>query len=744
MSTKFQFQCCKLKGHSNYVCINCVSVYHKSCLERKQFVIIKDHLVNCCNQTNRVIDVTVLQGLKERIALLEQDAEMLHKNNKRLKNQITTTQQDNIEMEAEFLALNKNLNEKIADYEIKNCALLRKLTMTSNPTCTNKIMKTACTQTRVSSYINTETQTFSTQTITAATQTKILSKDHWETQRDINRKCADLGQIKQSVPDQQKMILLADDYGKGLINKLQNQLPLWKIRSELKPAATLQQVCTNIDATLNELNKQDFLVIIAGSNDLRRRTNLTTFQNIINCIVSKSSQTNIIISTIPQDNCKSSSDTYLDQLNSIIWSTTKKFKNVAVLPFIAILDKNDFTVEGTYLTYNGKVKLCCYIAFQCQLTSDIANRKIEVIINKRTINKKYNVACPKNNIQIQLNSKGVQHNKNIHNKENKMNKFRIMHLNIQSLRNKTNSLELLLDSLTPTPHVIGISEHWLDPYEKDSMYLNQLIISSCYVREAGNNAHGGSCILLHRSLEYIELTDITALSIERQIEISAVMLEKFNLIIVCIYRPSGADINIFMASLQKMLEKLEPKILNNRNRLCLCGDFNLDLDCASCKIEAFIDLLNSFQLKPTITEKTRITKTSATRIDNIFINDFKYKESKVIHTDISDHSAQTITFPIVKNFHASTKKKKIKKTRSFKEEELQHAFVDLANYDFSTVMKDFNVNSACSYFSDLLKYNINRYFPKKINKDCSKIKPWITKGIRVSSEKKKRTVATSC
>lgn len=48
---RFGFSCCRLKKHSYRVCVRCQKIYHRSCLDRRPFVHVRDYLVECC-QTN--------------------------------------------------------------------------------------------------------------------------------------------------------------------------------------------------------------------------------------------------------------------------------------------------------------------------------------------------------------------------------------------------------------------------------------------------------------------------------------------------------------------------------------------------------------------------------------------------------------------------------------------------------------------------------------------------------------------
>ena len=79
--------------------------------------------------------------------------------------------------------------------------------------------------------------------------------------------------------------------------------------------------------------------------------------------------------------------------------------------------------------------------------------------------------------------------------------------------------------------------------------------------------------------------------------------------------------------------------------LCaIMGDFNLEMSLQNDRIcRNFCNTLFSFYMNPSINICTQITETSATLIDNIFVN-FNYKESCVIPNDVSDHCGIMTTY----------------------------------------------------------------------------------------------------
>ena len=97
------------------------------------------------------------------------------------------------------------------------------------------------------------------------------------------------------------------------------------------------------------------------------------------------------------------------------------------------------------------------------------------------------------------------------------------------------------------------------------------------------------------------------------------------------------------------MKPFSKKILSNSTTVnktfFLAGDFNINLldFQTNKKVQSFVNLMFGFSMIPTINKPTRVTKHTATAIDNIITNciinsDFK---SAIVKTDLSDH------FPII-------------------------------------------------------------------------------------------------
>ena len=111
-----------------------------------------------------------------------------------------------------------------------------------------------------------------------------------------------------------------------------------------------------------------------------------------------------------------------------------------------------------------------------------------------------------------------------------------------------------------------------------------------------------------------------------------------NVIRGILYRPPGTDLNEFSDLLANKLDRIEKK-----NKICyLLGDLNINLpnyDTHNAPAE-FADLLYANSFIPLINRRTRVTRLSATSIDNIFTNNFQnihMSNPSILVTEISDH-----------------------------------------------------------------------------------------------------------
>ena len=193
-------------------------------------------------------------------------------------------------------------------------------------------------------------------------------------------------------------------------------------------------------------------------------------------------------------------------------------------------------------------------------------------------------------------------------------------------------------SLNTKFSIICLTETWANDSDINQNSLFQLegYISVHQIRKRRKG--GGIVIFIGDSLLYklrsdltINCEDIESLSIE------ILNSQTRNIIFNVIYRPPNGDLNVCETFFKKILS--DSSAVNKT--FFLAGDFNINLlDFeTNKKVQSFVNLMFEFSMIPTINKPTRVTKHTATAIDNIITNciinsDFK---SAIVKTDLPDH-----------------------------------------------------------------------------------------------------------
>ena len=207
-----------------------------------------------------------------------------------------------------------------------------------------------------------------------------------------------------------------------------------------------------------------------------------------------------------------------------------------------------------------------------------------------------------------------------------------------------------------------------------------------------------------------------------------------NIVCGCIYRHPSGNLKEFLAYMEKCLSKLSKE----NKEIYISGDFNIDLLKLETKssYEEFYNLLTSFGFLPQITDPTRVTDSTATVIDNIFVNYFDSKTlSGNIMINFSEHFCQFVS--------VNRKKIDLKKANVYKR--------DYSKFNTQSFRDDIsiqkwdntydNVNDQFNDFYGRLENCVDRHAPmKKQSFKQLKLesKPWITPEIKRLIEKRNK------
>ena len=147
---------------------------------------------------------------------------------------------------------------------------------------------------------------------------------------------------------------------------------------------------------------------------------------------------------------------------------------------------------------------------------------------------------------------------------------------------------------------------------------------------------GGGVAIFTKSNLQAKLVRNGSLSIHDVMDCISVEIEtsEKNVVICCAYRPPNKNIHDFTLQLDSIL-----KIFQNKT-VFLVGDMNINIlnHASHTDTDEFLDFLYSKGMYPLITKPTRITRTCATLLDNIFTNEYKLiTKSGILISDVSDH-----------------------------------------------------------------------------------------------------------
>ena len=147
----------------------------------------------------------------------------------------------------------------------------------------------------------------------------------------------------------------------------------------------------------------------------------------------------------------------------------------------------------------------------------------------------------------------------------------------------------------------------------------------------------------------------------------------------------------------------------------------------------------SYSMFPLITKPTRVTKDTATLIDDLFTNNFETDAKHaqgILCSSISDHFA---VFHITGNVSKSS----LCDSEPSFGRNMCHAnivkFKDaMSAIDWREILSMSDAQVACSLFHKIISEKYNKCFPiRKINKRYFNNKPWLTPALKASIKTKK-------
>lgn len=312
-------------------------------------------------------------------------------------------------------------------------------------------------------------------------------------------------------------------------------------------------------------------------------------------------------------------------------------------------------------------------------------------------------------------------------KENYLN-FSILNFNIRSMKKNLKDFKLYMSDLELKPSIIAFTETWLKDSTATLYGIPGYNIESLYRKRKKG---GGVSLLVKNGIEYKKRDDLSCFTPN----IEALFIEIINsydksarhIIVGVIYR-LHTDMNSFLTEFNHTLSmiKLENKLTY------IVGDFNINLLNADSHgpTEEFVEMMYAYSFIPMINKPTRVKNTSATLIDNIWVNEVNDQcMNGIFYTDITDHFP---IFSINYNYKIQTESTYFIK-RNYTNENKDRFREEISSTDWNAVINTQNAQEAFTLFYDKYKNVYNKHFPIIKYKANYKTKiSWLSKGLRNS------------
>ena len=324
----------------------------------------------------------------------------------------------------------------------------------------------------------------------------------------------------------------------------------------------------------------------------------------------------------------------------------------------------------------------------------------------------------------------------------------ILQLNVRGLYGKLNSLKTLLDKSTKRkkPDVLLLCETW-----QSKLSLVPKLEGYSYLHKYHKHKMGsGVGMFISNRLKYRERPDLELDSEIFEHCCAEIKLKHSELLMCSGYRAPNSSPTDFLNEYNKLLKNVS----DSKLQFVMGMDHNLDfLKHKTHKpTRSFIELLSEASLVPSITHPTRIMKSSATLIDNIFIpmQLVPKIDSYILIDDMSDHLSM---LTIIRTTELGPRPKRQIVTRDMRKKNVELLKSKITNINWEEYLGVIpgrvaegdvipqNVNEMFDKCHNRVKDLIDDYMPIKtctISEKKFQKEPWVTPGILKSSNKLKK------
>ena len=260
----------------------------------------------------------------------------------------------------------------------------------------------------------------------------------------------------------------------------------------------------------------------------------------------------------------------------------------------------------------------------------------------------------------------------------------------------------------------------------------------------GSKRGGGVGIAVAKDLIYVRRKDLESNLKSMELCIIELICQRSNIIVASIYHPPNSSKKVFLKEYELLIKYLKS---DNSKDIIIGIDSNFDLlkSYQHNSTKKLLDITIDFDLWPTITKLTRITKSSATLIDNIMVNSRIYDSYQcgIILSDLSDHLPCIL---IVHNAKMKHKPRKAIWCRKITKKTLEQIKTKLASENLTGLSSKGTVNDAFDIVHEKILGVIDKIAPYESylpGKCTYRKEPWLLTSLLKCIKKQKKLYALS-
>lgn len=308
-----------------------------------------------------------------------------------------------------------------------------------------------------------------------------------------------------------------------------------------------------------------------------------------------------------------------------------------------------------------------------------------------------------------------------------------MHQNIQSLNSNNLLLQDFIKLDGNNNDIVILTETW---GTNIALYAKLLGEDYNFIYQASMRQSGGIALYIRGILNF-KTINVDYNKQEADIFVILVKSDKCNLILVSVYRNVRGDCSKFRRDLVRIILQVREKY--NKIPILVIGDMNIDINKDSYQNKKYVLDIESIGLRQIIKEDTRITSTTSSLIDHIFIDDELKCNYTVdnIHIGIGDHNAQFLKINKFK-----FKNQKIKIIRRVYDSVSERNYVNevaeqINKIEIENTGNYYNIEQLMSKIMEIVKIAVEKYFPMKEIK-CNNKVIYFSKKLRTLRKAKDR------